>query len=189
MKIVLDTIAIAASRHRFASLDRNYLPVTKCWTIITVAAVWVVLLAAFSSAAQSNLRFAKRFQIPGASAVVVVAEGEFEARSVGSYALRVYGGAAKKFPTDDFIVGVVRPRNGTIEVVRFESVDGDDSPEIVVIMRAVGSGGYVSADAFRYREGLLEWVASVSGLIKTADPINALRDKLIGDSGGKAASK
>ena len=164
-------------------------PLTNCWTKIIVASVWVVLLAALHAGAQANLRFAKWFQIPGASAVVVVAEGEFEARSVGSYALRVYGGAAKKFPTDDFIVGVVRPRNGTLEAVRFESVDGDDSPEIVVIMRAVGSGSYVSADAFRYREGLLQWIGSVSGLIKTADPIKALRDKIIGDSGGKAPSK
>ena len=153
------------------------------------ATVWVVLLAALDLGAQANLRFAKWFQIPGASAVVVVAEGEFEARSVGSYALRVYGGAAKKFPTDDFIVGVIRPRNGTIEAVRFESVDGDDSREIVVIMRAVGSGGYVSADAFRYRERSLQWVASVADLDKRLDPIQALRDKIKIDGGRQSPSK
>ena len=154
-----------------------------------VASVWVVLLAAFDSGAQPNLRFAKWFQIPGASAVVVVAEGEFEPRSVGSYALRIYLGAVKKFPTDEFVVGIIRPRNGTIEAVRFESVDADDSREIVVIMRAVGSGGYVSADSFRYRNGLLEWVASVSHLDKKADAIAALRDKLKSDSVKKGSSE
>jgi len=110
--------------------------------------------------------------------VVVVAEGDFEPRGVGSYALRVYGGISKKFPTDDFIVGLIRPRNGTIETVRFADINGDDRSEIVVITRAVGSGGYLSADAFRYRARSLEWVVSVAALDKAADPIRALRDKL-----------
>ena len=154
-----------------------------------VVSVWFIMLAAFYVGAQPNLRFAKWFHIPGGSEVVVVAEGEFEPRSVGSYALRVYGGAAKKFPTDDFIVGVIRPRNGIIEAVRFESVDGDDRREIVVIMRAVGSGGYVSADAFRYRKGSLEWVASVADLDKRLDPIQALRDKIRIDSVRQRQSK
>jgi hypothetical protein len=158
-------------------------------TKIIFTSLWVVLLAVLDAGAQSNLRFAKWFQIPSASAVVVVAEGEFEPRSVGSYALRVYGGAAKKFPTDDFVVGVIRPRNGTIEAVLFESVDGDDSPEIVVIMRAVGSGGYISADSFRYRKGLLELVASVAALDKTADPIKALRDKIKSAGSSQGSSK
>ena len=139
--------------------------------------VCLVLVAALASGAQPNSRFAKRFQIPGSSAVVVVAEGEFEPRSVGSYTLRVYGGRSEKFPTDDFIAGVVRPRNGVIEAVRFDDVDGDDKPEIVVTIRTVGSGGYISADAFRYRNGALEFTASVSDLDKNADPIQNLRGK------------
>jgi hypothetical protein len=61
--------------------------------------------------------------------------------------------------------------------VRFDIIDGDDRPEIVVITRSVGSGGYLSADAWRYRDGSLEWVLSVSDLDKGADPIQVLRDK------------
>jgi hypothetical protein len=143
-----------------------------------VANFCVVLLATLAFGWEPNLRFAKTFQIPGSPEVVVVAEGDFEPRSVGSYALRVYGGASKKSPTDDFVVGVIWPRNGTIEAVRFDSVDGDDRPEIVVITRSVGSGGYLSADAFRYRAGSLEWILSVSDLDKRADPIEALRNKV-----------
>lgn len=139
--------------------------------------VSLVLLAALASGAGANLRFAKKFQIPGSSAVVVVAEGDFEPRSVGSYTLRVYGGRSEKFPTDDFIAGVVRPRNGAIEAVRFDDVDGDDKPEIVVTIRTVGAGGYISADAFRYQNGSLEFTASVWDLDKKADPIQVLRGK------------
>jgi hypothetical protein len=62
--------------------------------------------------------------------------------------------------------------------VRFDTVDGDDQPEIVVITRSVGSGGYLSADAFRYQAGSLEWILSVLDLDKGADPILGLRDKI-----------
>jgi hypothetical protein len=55
-------------------------------------------------------------------------------------------------------------------------LDGDDNTEIIVVIRSVGSGGYLSADAFRFR-GSLEWVVSVSDLEKEGDPIQALRDK------------
>lgn len=142
-----------------------------------IASFCVALLATLGYGAEANLRFAKAFQIPGMLEVVVVAEGDFEPRSVGSYALRVYGGASTKSPTDDFIGGIIRPRRGTIEAVRFEAVDGDDRLEIVVITRSVGSGGYLSADAFRYKSGSLEWILSISDLDKGADPIQALRDK------------
>ena len=140
--------------------------------------VCLVLVAAIASGAEPNSRFAKRFQIPGSSAVVVVAEGDLEPRSVGSYTLRVYGGRSEKFPTNDFIAGLVRPRNGVIEAVRFDDIDGDERSEIVVIARSVGSGGYLSADAFRYRARSLKWVVSVSDLDKRADPIRSLRDKV-----------
>ena len=134
-------------------------------------------LAALAYGAEPNVSFVKKFQIPGSAEVLVIAEGDFEPQSIGSYALRIYGGSSKEFPTDDFIVGLIRPRNGTIEAVRFDDIDGDDRAEIVVIIRSVSSSGYLSADAFRYRARSLEWVVSVAALDKAADPIRALRDK------------
>ncbi len=143
----------------------------------TIIASLTFLLAGLAYGAERDSRFAKKFHIPGSAEVVVISEGEFEPRSIGSYALRVYGGSSKKFPTDDFVVGLIRPRNGTVEAVRFEDIDNDGAPEIVVIIRSVGSGGYLSADAFRYRTGALELIASISNLEKTGDPVQALRAK------------
>ena len=85
----------------------------------------------------------------------------------------------------DFIVGLIRPRNGTVEAVRFDDLDGDKTPEIVVIMRSVGSGGYVSADAFRYKSRSLQLIASVSDLDKGADPIKRLHEKFKVGNGRK----
>ena len=128
--------------------------------------------------AQSEQRFVQLFQFPGTLESLVIAEGDLEPRSVGSYAVRVYEAHSEKFATDEFIAGIVRPRNGIIEAVRFDDIDGDNRPEIVVVIRAVGSGGYLSADGFRFRNRLLEWMGSVADLDKTADPVLALREKL-----------
>lgn len=145
----------------------------------------LVLAAKITFAAEQEHRFVQIFRFPAAPEFVVVAEGDFEPRSVGSYTLRVYGGKSHNFPTDDFISGVVRPRNGIIEAVRFDDVDGDDKPQIVVTIRSVGSGGYVSADAFRYKSKSLELIGSVSNLDKGADPIQTLRDKFKVPNGRK----
>lgn len=150
-----------------------------------IVASLVLLSIGLAHGAEGNLRFVKKFQIPDSAEVLIVAEGDFEPRSTGSYTLRVYGGWLKEFPTDDFVAGLIRPRNGTIEALRFDDVDGDGRAEIVVIIRSVGSGGYLSADAFRYRTKSLEFIGSVSDLDKGADPIRALRDKIKAADGGK----
>jgi len=152
------------------------------------ASFGLLLLAALSYGADGNLRFVNKVQIPGAHEVVVVAEGDFEPRSIGSYTLRVYGGTSKRFPTDDFVAGLIRPRNGTVETVRFSDIDGDEIPEIVVIIRSGGSGGYLSADAFRYQTRSLEFILSVSDLDKGADPVGALRDKFKLSTGRRSSS-
>ena len=143
----------------------------------TTIALLILSLTRFAYGAERDLRFVKKFQIPDSREVVVVAEGDFESRSIGSYALRVYEVISKQFSTDKFIAGLVRPRNGTVETVRFDDLDGDATAEIVVIIRSVGSGGYLSADAFRYRSGALELIGSLSGLDRAADPVGVFRDK------------
>jgi hypothetical protein len=137
----------------------------------------VVLTAATAIAAGEKPRVV-RAVIPGASTVVVVAEGELEPRSLGSYSVRVYAGTNPRFPYDDFIAGTIRPRGGAVERVAFTDLDRDGAPEIVVVIRSAGTGGYLSADALRLQGTTLRLLESVSGLAKDADPIRALESKL-----------
>jgi Periplasmic lysozyme inhibitor of I-type lysozyme len=144
---------------------------------VALSFLGILLAARIVFAAEQEHRFVQKFRFPAAPEVAVVAEGDFEPRSFGSYTLRLYGGGSGEFPTDDFIAGIVRSRNGVIEAVRLDDIDGDNGPEIIVVMRAAGSGGYLAADGFRYRNKSLEWIGSVADLDKAADPIAALREK------------
>lgn len=144
----------------------------------TTATHLFVLLLGFVFGPEASARFAKVFSVPGTAYYVAVSEGEFEPRSIGSYAIRLYAGTSAAFPVDGFVRGIILPRDGTIEAVRFESIDGDDRAEIVVVIRSAGSGGYLAADAFRYGPDMLELVASVAGLDRGTNPVEALSEKL-----------
>lgn len=148
--------------------------------------VFFLVVSAIVFAAEADHRFVRLFKFPAALESAVVAEGDLEPRSIGSYTLRIYGGGSSQFPTDDFITGIVRPRDGTIEAVHFIDVDGDNRAVLVVLMRSAGSGGYLAADAFRYRNRSIELIGSVAGIDKAGDGIQALRDKLKPSTGAEA---
>jgi PliI/PliC-like inhibitor of I-type lysozyme len=147
-----------------------------------------ILLAASTAPASDDAARIVRKVLPGTSTLVVVAEGQFEPRSVGSYSVRIYGGANPRFPYDDFIAGIVRPRNGAVENVLFSDVNGDGSPEIVVVIRSAGTGGYRSADAIHFQGATLSLIESVAGLAKDADPIRALAAKVANGAKARAPS-
>ena len=138
----------------------------------------VLLGASAALGADRGARVVKQAVIPGGSTIVVVAEGDFEPRSVGSYSVRAYAAANPRFPFDAFIAGAVRPRDGTVELVGFSDLDRDGSPEIIVIIRSAGTGAYLSADALQLRGTALMLLEAVSNLPKDADPIRALEAKL-----------
>jgi hypothetical protein len=142
-------------------------------------------VSAIAFAAEAGHRFVQMFHLPITMEPVIIAEGDLEPRSIGSYTMRIYKGRSAKFPTDEFITGVVRPRNGTIDAVRFADVDGDNRPDLIVVMRSAGSGGYLTAEAFRYHGRSLELIGSVAGFYKTADVIQVLREKLKASMGVK----
>ena len=121
------------------------------------------------SAAESNDRFVQKLALPDGRAVVV-SEGDLEARSIGSYAVRLYA-------SDDavsFSSGVILQRDGTVEDVRLADLDGKGKLQVVVIVRSAGTGGYLSAQAFAFTNKEIEVRSHVENLPKDADPIAAL---------------
>ncbi len=116
--------------------------------------------------------------LPGGQ-TVVIAEGDREARSVGSYSVRLYA-ANPDQPGDVtfYLDGSLRPRDGTLQRALTAPLLKGKPDMLVVLLRSAGSGGYLSADAFEIAKDRLQWRASVEGLSAAADPLEALRRKL-----------
>jgi len=139
---------------------------------ILAAAIIVFLTAPVLAAAQE--RFVSKLKLPTGQ-TAVVAEGDFEARSIGSFSVRLYEAASAPDETTFFTSGLIRARDGVLEKAILADVDGNHKPEIIVIARSVGTGGYLSAHAFAFANDGLSFLAAVEGLAPDADPVVALR--------------
>jgi len=106
---------------------------------------------------------------------VTVARGPGEAHSIGSYALRLYRNQVASDPTQDFVAGVVQPRDGDLLRLDWENITSNGPGNLIVITQSVGSGGYLSADAFDLGRTTIVLVASVNGLPPDTDLIDALK--------------
>ena len=134
----------------------------------------VSIIVAFS--VQASGRFVQKIKLPGGQ-TVVVSEGELEARSIGSFSIRLYQAAPPADETTFFISGLVSERDGVVEKLVLADIKGDADPEILVVVRSVGSGSYLAAYAFGVvQQKTLVPVASVTGLAATADPVAALKN-------------
>jgi len=106
--------------------------------------------------------------------LVVITEGLGEPRSIGSYSLRIYSVLNPKYLYDNFITGMVLARDGVIEKVMTYDLDKDGSDEIVIIVRNVGTGSYLSAKAIKYNGKSARVLLSLNGLNKDVNPIQSL---------------
>jgi len=137
------------------------------------ALVTVLLLTGILPGMASG-RFVTKIKLPSGQ-TVVVAEGEYEARSIGSFSVRLYQAASGANETTFFTSGLISARDGVIEKVVLGDINGDEQPEIIVVVRSVGTGGYLSAQAFTVNEEQLIPASMVEGLQTEADPLAALR--------------
>ncbi len=120
--------------------------------------------------------FASIRQVLPSGQTVVVNEGPQEARSLGSFALRVYEPAPPPDQTVFFQQGLVRSRDGFVEGLQLADTNGDSLPEIIVIIRSAGTGGYLSAYSFRVDDqGELTEEHYLEGLPPDTDVVAALR--------------
>ena len=144
--------------------------------VTTIRALPVFLLLAVSVDAPAQDRFIAKLRLPSAQ-TVVVAEGEFEARSTGSFSVRLYDSATPD-DTTFFLDGLIRSRDGVVERVVLADVDGDGAQDAVVIVRSVGTGNYQSAHAFATGQNRLELLAEVNGLAHDVNPVEMLQRSL-----------
>lgn len=143
-----------------------------------ISIVWLLMFAASAAVAAAD-RFVQKLALPDGQAVVV-AEGDLEARSIGTYTVRLYSSD----DTTRYLSGVIAVRDGSIESIRLADLDGRGE-QLVVIVRSAGSGGYLSAQAFSFEGKRIEARSHVENLAKDADPVAALTrttksDKVLG---------
>ena len=141
-----------------------------------IALFAVVLFSAMLHAETGAHRFVRKIKLPS-ELTAVVAEGDFEARSIGSFTVRLYS-TENAQPGDDttfFVGGIICERDGTIEKVKIADIDGSGKPDLIVTVRNVGTGQYLSAYAFAVDTRRVWLRATVTDLAKDADPIAALK--------------
>ncbi|MGO4999523.1 PliI family lysozyme inhibitor of I-type lysozyme [Oceanisphaera sp. W20_SRM_FM3] len=125
--------------------------------------------------AADDMRFVTKTSLPNGQ-TLVVAEGDFEARSIGSVSVRLYETADEPNETTFFMDGLILPREGVLEKVLLADITGDQQPEIIVLARSVGTGNFLSATAIAVTDKQLVLSAAVTGLNADADPVIALQD-------------
>ncbi|HSH68458.1 MAG TPA: PliI family lysozyme inhibitor of I-type lysozyme [Deferrisomatales bacterium] len=121
-------------------------------------------------------RYVKKLKL-SATQTAVVAEGDYEARSIGSYSVRVYSNEDAQLGDDTtfFTDGVIVERDGYIEKVVLADIDGDESDELVVGIRSAGTGGYQLAHAFTVSKTKVFLMAAVADLPPGSDLIIELK--------------
>jgi hypothetical protein len=112
-----------------------------------------VLLVVSTRIAAEEAPSILRGVIPGTTTMVVVAEGQLEPRSIGSYSVRIYGERNRRFPYDDFVAGTVRRRDGALEKLLFSDLDGDPVRALRQKMATASLGGAAIVGAFRAELG------------------------------------
>ena len=141
------------------------------WAIVP----FLILFTTLQAVAQD--RFVSKLKLPTGQ-TVVVAEGDFEARSIGSFSIKLYDVASAPDETTFFLSGLVRPRDGVVEKAILADVAGDQHPEAIVVVRSVGTGSYLSAHAFAIAKDELVLRGAIEGLAPDADPVAALRTSI-----------
>ena len=102
-------------------------------------------LDAENQSLKHDIAFHKKFIFE--DTIWVVYEGINEARSGGSYTVKVYENHDNGY-IDDFITGLVITRDGGIEKVWISDFNRNGDPEIIVNTQCAGSGGYGHIDRY-----------------------------------------
>ncbi len=90
-------------------------------------------------------RFVAEFPLRGGF-VCVVAEGDREPRSIGTFSVRVY----RNLEVGDYAVGIIARRDGFVRKAYAVPSAEDGREEIAVEVETAGSGRYAKLHVFRF---------------------------------------
>jgi len=124
-------------------------------------------------------RFIQKIKLPTGE-TVVVAEGDYEARSIGSFSVRIYESAVETNETTFFISGLIHSRDGSLEKIILEDLNDKLKPEIIVVSRSVGTGNFLSAYVFEFSNNMLLFKIAKEGILPDSNVINILQEELNG---------
>ena len=139
------------------------------------------VLAAFcclsiSAHAAEPARFLFKLLRPSGE-TVVVAEGDFELHSAGSYSVRYYSPSSSPDGAPVFASGLILPRTGSIEKVILGDVNADAMDEVIVVFRPAGGGDGFAAQVFEMVDEQIAPLFSLSDLVSDADLMETLRER------------
>jgi hypothetical protein len=133
---------------------------------ILISLLFISSLQAAEERFLEKIRFSKDL-------AVVVASGDFEPQGNGSFTVRFYRAddeaVRQDFDVDNFVAGILLERDGVIEKVEMLDIDGDASKELIIAVRCIGSGAYLSGFALTLRNEVVQIVAQDPGMLKDAN--------------------
>jgi len=144
--------------------------------ILPLVAVLLSLTFLTSPARAQDLNdgFSQGMNLPTKQSIVV-SEGTDEAKSMGSYAIRLYaapGPSGLRF--ENFQDGKIVKRDGSLKKVELADIDGDGNPEVIVIIQSAGSGGYIDAEAWKVDKNKLMLLSTVGGMKPNINPVHEM---------------
>jgi hypothetical protein len=133
---------------------------------ILIGLLFISTLQAAEERFIKKIRFSKDL-------TVVVAAGDLEPLSFGSFTVRFYRAddeaVSQNFDVDDFVAGIILERDGVIEKVEMLDLDGGSSKELIISVRCAGSGAYLSGFALTLRNETVQVLAQDPGMRKDAN--------------------
>ncbi|WP_108652766.1 PliI family lysozyme inhibitor of I-type lysozyme [Dongshaea marina] len=145
--------------------------------LISLVGLSWLLLSHIAGAVVLNDGFVQKLKSPDTEQILSIAEGEFEPRSGGSYSVRLYDGESSIAEPNQYISGLIQPRDGFIARAEFVDLNGDGHSELVVVIHSA-TGNHLSADAYSYDENSLKLLVSAGEMSSHTNPLQVLRSKL-----------
>jgi hypothetical protein len=142
-------------------------------------ALFCASLSAAPAFASGDCKFLKKVGLPERQ-TAVIATGDLEACSLGSYTVRIYSSENVQ-PGDDttfYRFGLLHERDGTVEDAFLANLGPSAPASLIVKIRSVGSGGHVSARAYVVNKSGIHPVAAIRDQQPRTDVVAALKKEL-----------